>query len=164
MKINDLTTKLNDQVRGVVDELAADGRNVQYISITESFAGHRFCEWDSNIFSDRYGSDDVKADQMFNATYMVDSQSQESKDFWNWKDLFNFDKALHDYGNFIIPFQGASPGVALRPFHPTEQGHTAIKDALKAQMKIEAATKSTSTSDLLNDACGTLCDALPVLP
>nr|OQO23040.1 hypothetical protein B0A51_10074 [Rachicladosporium sp. CCFEE 5018] len=157
-KINSLTTMLNDQIRNVVSQFA--DRGVHYVSITEGFEGHRFCEKSSgdrltDYYNNFWGSDDVwfwnaglrglatpvnsldyfnevKAAQMFNATYLAPETSTEAVNFWDWTDLLNFEKGTKG----VLPFQGATPGLLLRPFHPTEPGHTAIKDALKAKIKV----------------------------
>ncbi|KAK6432913.1 Glucan endo-1,3-alpha-glucosidase agn1 [Oleoguttula sp. CCFEE 5521] len=157
-KINSLTTMLNDQIRDVVGQFA--DRGVHYVSITEGFEGHRFCEKSSgdrlaDYYNNFWGSDDVwfwnprlrglatpvnsldyfnevKATEMFNATYLAPETSTEAVNFWDWTDLLNFEKGIKG----ILPFQGATPGLLLRPFHPTEPGHTAIKNVLKAQIKV----------------------------
>ncbi|OQO02303.1 hypothetical protein B0A48_11857 [Cryoendolithus antarcticus] len=157
-KINSLTTMLNEQIRDVVSQFA--DRGVHYVSITEGFEGHRFCEKSSgdpltDYYNNFWGSYDVwywnsglrglgtpvssldyfnevKAAQMFNATYLVPETSTEAIDFWDWTDLLNFEKGISG----ILPLQGATPGLLLRPFHPTEPGHTAIKNTLKAQVKV----------------------------
>ncbi|KAK6433099.1 hypothetical protein LTR95_010727 [Oleoguttula sp. CCFEE 5521] len=144
-KINSLTTMLNDQIRNVVGQFA--DRGVYYVSITEGFEGHHFCEKSSgDKLADYYNNfwvammsvnsldyfNEVKAAQMFNATYLAPETSTEAVNFLDWTDLLNFEKGIKG----ILPFQGATPGLLLRPSHPTEPGHTAIKNAIKAQIKV----------------------------
>jgi hypothetical protein len=144
-KINSLTEMLNAQIMSVIG--AVNDPRVDYVSITEHFKGHRFCEPGHNIFTDMYGSDyvwfwnasprrlaDRHATQndvefQFNATYLAGVLSRE--DQFDWTYLLAMEKGTNALG----PWQGASPRIALPHFHPTQQGHTAIKDALKATIK-----------------------------
>lgn len=139
-KINDLTSKLNNQISNVVASFKTE--NVMYVDISAGFNGSRFCEPGSNEFLDRWGNDNVwfwsaspngffsvtaqdagQQEKSFNASYFSDAPANS----FNWIDLLDFDKASKDVTG---PWQGASPGIALRSFHPTSKGHESIMKSI----------------------------------
>lgn len=69
-----------------------------------------------------------EADKAWNAAYNTKNPSKASLEYFNWDDLLNFDKSANE---LTSPSQGGGPGWQLRPFHPMQFGHQAIKDAIK---------------------------------
>lgn len=168
-------TKMNDQIRAVADSFKDP--KVHYVSITERFNGHRFCEAGSSSRENRYGSDNIwfwnvsprdvfwhrdvvfdstldntirgltapvgtvagspdqakqeEADRAWVGAYNTDPPSNSSLHYFDWRDLLNFDI---DVSALSSPTQGGTAAWQLRPFHPTEPGHQAIKEAIKAAM------------------------------
>jgi len=57
--------------------------------------------------------------------------SEESLNYFNWDDLLNLDKSPGDLSD---PGHGGGAGWQLQPLHPTEPGHTDVKNAIKAAM------------------------------
>ena len=53
--MNDLTESLNNVIKSVTAQFAK--QNVSYVSISEGFDGHRFCEKDSFHFREYWSSD-----------------------------------------------------------------------------------------------------------
>jgi hypothetical protein len=155
--INDLTTKMNAQIENVI-RYRNDPR-VVYISVTEAFNGHRFCEGNSNWYRQYFGTDswfwNASPDDLFNvgnqavdgakyaealmnqasinnkwnAAYNSTELFESSLQEWDWQDLLATEKGPAA----MSPHQGASPGIALRPFHPKQYGHAAISEILRAR-------------------------------
>ncbi|GIZ47217.1 hypothetical protein CKM354_001031500 [Cercospora kikuchii] len=129
--INDLTTRFNDRTPDVIKNMRSN--KVQYVSTTERFNGHRFCEKDHNMYDQYFGSNvwlwNVSPDGLFPSS--VKDQAEANKDWadvynatgfvfmpnmeaWDWTDMLNMEKGPEAKS----PQQGWSPGVVLRPLHP----------------------------------------------
>ena len=77
----------------------------------------------SNGFCSVTAQDADQREKSFNASYFSDAPANS----FNWIDLLDFDKASKDVTG---PWQGASPGIALRSFHPTSKGHESIMKSI----------------------------------
>ena len=127
-EINELVERANGVIQQVVLTFAE--HHVGYISITEDFGGHRFCEPDSNRVA-QFTSSNV----------------------WNWNaqpSFFPPDWKTNDGGtDNPIPFpeplfqfddpspSGTGEGVWRRPFHPKKQGYSSIKASILAKLKAD---------------------------
>jgi hypothetical protein len=112
--------------------------HLKYISVTEGYSGHRFCEPNHNL-DDQYNSDQVF---VHNLKYTFPT----GEDF---PGILSEDKKvmmlpIEAYGMFngteAYPFSSAcsvSTGWQCRPFHPKFNGHIVIKDALIKQLKAD---------------------------
>jgi hypothetical protein len=123
--------------------------HIKYVSVTEGFNGHRFCEA-GHSFEDQWYSDQVYIWnlQYFNNNQEVtgtvissDKDSDGHQVLWmQWpftnQSMADFDTGLSEQsgsggGNEI------SNGWRLRPFHPKANGHTVIKNSVIAQLKAD---------------------------
>ena len=131
--INELVEETNQVIQQVTASFK--DRHVGYISITEKFSGHRFCEAGQHWW-DLFFSGDVWywniTPQIFQNPQLLDgtpgalvAATQKSVP-WPGP-LFQFNTSPGDSGN----------GIAQRSFHPKKAGYTAIKDAILAQLKAD---------------------------
>ena len=127
-EFNELVERANGVIQQVVSTFSE--HHVNYVSITESFGGHRFCEPDSNRVA-QFTSSNV----------------------WNWNiqpSFFPPDWKTNDGGtDSPIPFpeplfqfddpspSGTGEGVWRRPFHPKKQGYSSIKASILAKLKAD---------------------------
>ncbi|KAJ9637335.1 hypothetical protein H2199_007622 [Coniosporium tulheliwenetii] len=135
--INGLVEKFNR----VYEKTIADypDKRVRYVEVTQGFEGNRFCE-EGKSHRDQYYSDDVwlwnlpppyETDQTAEMDHYYTTRSaildkEDPEDFSHVFDIFN-----------DVKFESGvnGPGWMLRPFHPKEKGHAAIKDAIIAQAR-----------------------------
>ncbi|KAK4691620.1 hypothetical protein P7C71_g5415, partial [Lecanoromycetidae sp. Uapishka_2] len=129
--INDLTEKLNNVYQQTVTSYPS--KQIRYVSITEGFATYRFCE-----SKPAWWPDWVWYNRQYYGSYVR---------FWNvvLPQIENTDPVSGPpVPNPMVGFNGQLftwttdiPGYQQRPFHPKNDGYTAIKDAIIAQMKID---------------------------
>lgn len=129
--INDLTEKLNNAYNSTIT--AYPSKQIRYVSITEGFAGYRFCEskpaWTPDVW-------------WYNRQYYGHYVR-----FWNavLPQIENTDpetgppvpNPMQGFTGQWFTWTTDTPGYQQRPFHPKNDGYTAIKDAIIAQMKVD---------------------------
>jgi hypothetical protein len=135
--INGLVEDLNNGLRTVA---ANWGDKVGYIDTTPGFDDHRFCQvghsqWDQYFGNKVYlwnwlGSVLTQGtDGAFSERDPTDDEFQK----WLVDGRFTDDPAEvtpDEAATISSPHQGASPGSALRPFHPKKDGHGAMAAAI----------------------------------
>ena len=136
--INELTESLNNVYKDIVTKYNHKG--MRYISITEGFSGHRFCE----------------KPQWYQKPYWFNRQYYGTT-VWIWNlsppQLDSLDGSAADSTAVKSPPDGLQgnlftadvPGWQQRPFHPKSPGYTAIKDSIIAQMKKDNIPETTPT-------------------
>lgn len=126
--INGLTEDLNNVYQKVVMNFPHKG--LRYISITEGFSGHRFCEtpqwWQKPIWFNR---------QYYGTTVWIWNLSPPQLD--NADETTPVPVPPEGLSGGLFTFDTATPGWQQRPFHPKAPGYSAIRDAIKAQMKTD---------------------------
>lgn len=150
--INDAMTNMNKEIQRAVADM--NDATFGYVSITEGFAGHRFCEpgqekdwpyttnrawfWSANVLAT--ASDDPNDPQQqqidddflkaYNNTDSTEAAAYLSKFDWTYLDL-----TADGLNATSGPDQNGAPGSTLRPMHPTIEGHGAITDILIARVQ-----------------------------
>lgn len=133
--LNDLTTQLNIVIERVVNKYRLYG--FRYVSVTEGFDGHRFCEAaEENFNNGQYFSRNV-------FFWNLSLPNKERTDDPNNK-LAAYVGQNNDTAQALGPVDPTDPryanggqgfeGFTLRPFHPTKEGHCEIKRAIWAQL------------------------------
>lgn len=115
--INDLVEQVNTIYRNVVASM--NNPNIQFVDISPAFNGHRFCEPGHNNY-------DNENDKQEGVTWI-----------WNfhyfWPD--GVDNGTAPASEFEPVGSDLSRGELARIFHPTRQGHGAIKEILKSAVR-----------------------------
>ena len=120
-EMNDLIERGNRVTQDFISSL--NKKKVGYISITEVFDGHRFCEPRHNIFN-QFSSNDV---WLWNLSPSADELAQIVKDHLN--------PSAEDG---VVPWKGPplwEDGSTTRPFQPKVFGYKAIKDAIIKKLR-----------------------------
>jgi hypothetical protein len=121
--VNHLTTAMNDKIQ----EIAGKFQNVKYISVTEGFDGHRFCE-KNHALDDQYFSSDVWLWNLVAPGFGTLAELDSSK----WVDWLNKNASdIDPNGGHIWN------GWHQRLFYPRQQGHQVIANAIIAQMQAD---------------------------
>ena len=125
--INGLVTKLNAVYNQTIRDYP--NKNVRFIDLDSLFDDHRFCEAGSTLLYEYCNSNIWFWDAL-----------------WPWgcpftsTNVTEFETELQAFSaNMTITSRtgAVSEGYLLRHFHPKIDGHTAIKDAITAQMRID---------------------------
>lgn len=158
--INDAVARMNMQISNVVAGMN-DERFV-FVNITGAFEGHRFCEpdndwwpfnpdesqvwfWTANVFEVASDNPDDPTQSRINQDWLLaynntnETQAAEYATKFDWEGLDEGEDPLNI--TLGVDQQSGGPdtyhafaGSVDRSLHPTEPGHTAIKDVLVAQV------------------------------
>lgn len=120
--MNELVEQANRVIQQVTSSFA--DQHVGYVSITEGFDGHRFCEPDHTDYDEYYSGD------VWYWNLSVPPLVEGGNDTAVPKGT---DEPLFDFSNL----GNSTDGFKLRPFHPREAGFTAIKEAIIGQLKAD---------------------------
>jgi hypothetical protein len=146
-KINELVHALNGGIKaGIAGSQYAE--RVQFIDIDSQFADHRFCQ-QGHTLHDQYFGDKVYFWNISPDSIVLGGRENEAV---NGAPVTSGDV---QWLNMIRPFQSQAPGIALRPFHPKDRGHTVIANAiikiLKESYNTEPLTHITGVSDVATE-------------
>ncbi|KAK6065489.1 hypothetical protein SCUP515_11205 [Seiridium cupressi] len=141
--INDLVEILNQQIQRAVDDFK--DRGVGYIDITKRFDGGRFCETNHTLLDQYWGNNVMLWNASpegvvlnINGNYSVRDPTENEMNNWLQTGKFtNGPNEVSAQSPVSGPIQGTSPGVALCPFHPKENGHGKVADAIIARLKAD---------------------------
>ena len=129
-EINELVERANVVIQQVISSF--NNEHLGYVSITEGYNGHRFCEPDSNYVAQFTSSNvwnwNIQPSGVAGWDYNKGDNFDPQNPLQFPEPVFQFDEPSTDVGG---------KGVWMRPFHPKKQGYSSLKSSILAKLKAD---------------------------